>query len=286
MWDRILKYWTEHSETFNHIILDTAKIIVFFIVSRIAIVICTRVVRQFFKIQGKLDDRRRETLVSLFSNIIKYVVYFIFLLTVLPIVGINITGILASAGVAGIAIAFGAQSLIKDFFNGFFIIFEDQYGVGDYVKINNVTGTVHSIGLRMTAIKLWTGEVEMIPNGQITQVTNYSKFNSIAVIEVNVGYGTPEAEAIAIIEKVMNDLKQESADIVGDVEVLGVQSLNDYNYTIRATAECAPNTHWGIERLARQRIRAALQEAGVDLPYQKIIYLHKEKDEQSDRERS
>ncbi|MGV3488125.1 MAG: mechanosensitive ion channel family protein [Tuberibacillus sp.] len=284
MVDYLQHFWTVHSEKIDNTFWDIIKIIVLFIISRLAIIVCTRAIRQFFKIQAKLDDRRRGTLVSLFSNVIKYVVYFIFLLTVLPIMGIDIKGILAGAGVAGIAIAFGAQSLIKDFFNGFFIIFEDQYGVGDYVKINNVSGQVHSIGLRMTAVKVWTGEVEMIPNGLITQVTNYSKFNSVAVIEVNVGYGTPENKAIEIIKNVMNELKRVSEDIVGDVDVPGVQSLNDYNYTIRATAVCAPNTNWGVERLARQKIREALQNAGADLPYQKIVYLHE--DEMPRRDRS
>lgn len=267
-------YWTTHSQEIDHVFWIIVKIIVLFIVSRIAIVIGNRMIRQFFRIKGKMDERRRDTLVSLFSNVLRYVVYFIYLLTVLPLVGIDIKGILAGAGVAGIAIAFGAQSLIKDFFNGFFIIFEDQYGVGDYVKINDVWGQIHSIGLRMTAVKVWTGEVEMIPNGHITQVTNFSKFNSVAVIEVNIGYGTPEKDAIEIIENVMEEIKKSEENVIGDVAVLGVQKLNDSNYTIRATAECAPYTHWSVERLARQKIREALQAAGADLPYQKIVYLH------------
>jgi small-conductance mechanosensitive channel len=284
--DHLQHYWSAHVDDVERALWDLAKIIALLVISRIAIKISNRLIRRFFQLNGKLDERRRETLVSLFTNIVKYAVYFILLLTVLPIFGVNIGGLLAGAGVAGIAVAFGAQSLIKDFFNGFFIIFEDQFGVGDTVKINNVVGQVHSIGLRVTTLKVWTGELEIIPNGQITQVTNYSKFNSMAVIEVNIGYGTPEKEAIAIIENVLAELKKTCEDIVGDVEVLGVQSLNDHNYTIRATAECAPNARFGVERLARQKIREALQEAGVDLPYQKVVYLQEQEGGEPSRENS
>lgn len=267
-------YWMKHTPDFEHYMWVIIKAIILWVVARLSITVLNHIISRFLKLKGKMDDRRRDTLESLFTNIAKYAVYFIYILTVLPFFGINIGALLAGAGVAGIAIAFGAQSLIKDFFNGFFIIFEDQYGIGDYVKINDVTGQVHAIGLRMTAVKVWTGEVETIPNGQITQITNYSKFNSVAVIDVKVGYDTPEEEAIRIIEGVMTSLTDECEEIVGEVQVLGVQALNDYNYTIRATAVCEPYNQWGVERKARQRIRQALQEAGADLPLQKIVYLN------------
>jgi small conductance mechanosensitive channel len=113
-----------------------------------------------------------------------------------------------------------------------------------------------------------------IPNGDITQATNYSKQNSIAVIDINIGHKTPPEEAIPIIEQVMQTLEKEQENIVGNASVVGVQALNDSSYTLRATAECNPCTHWGIVRLAQQQIRAEFMKHGVDLPIQKIVYTH------------
>jgi small conductance mechanosensitive channel len=224
--------------------------------------------------QAKLDVRRRDTLEMLISNIIRYTFYFIFLLTILPVFGIQIGALLAGAGVVGLAIAFAAQSLLKDFLNGFFLLFEDQFGVGDQVDINKVQGKVKSVGLRVTSIQVWTGEVVFIPNGEIKQVTNFSKENSFAVIDIKIGYKTGADTAIDLIKQTMDELKETEADIVGDAPVLGVQELNDSTYTVRAIAECKPNTHWGVQRLAKQRIRALFAEHNIDLPMSKIVYLN------------
>lgn len=252
---------------------DIVKIVVLFIAARVLIGVLLRLQKRLLSLQMRLDERRRETLQSLFSNVTKYTIYFIWLLTVLPLFGIHIEALLAGAGVAGIAIAFGAQSLIKDIFNGFFILFEDQYGIGDYVTINGVTGRVQSIGLRLTCIKIWTGEVEVIPNSLVGQLTNYSKDNSIAVIEVNIGYQADTQKAIAILGQVVRQMKDEFDEIVGDVSVLGIQALNDSTVTLRAIAECAPNEQSGIVREAKLRIHSAFQEAGIDMPYQKVVYV-------------
>ncbi|MCL6453960.1 MAG: mechanosensitive ion channel family protein [Alicyclobacillus sp.] len=275
-WHHIVAYMNRHLGSFETAGWDVVKILVLFAVARLAIRVLSRVGQRLLRLRTRLDERRRGTLGSLFENLVRYTVYFILLLTVLPIFGVHIEALLAGAGVAGLAVAFGAQSLLKDFFNGLFILFEDQYGVGDYVLINGTYGQIRSIGLRITVIKVWTGELVVIPNGQITQVTNYSKENSIAVIDVNVGYLTDAETATAIVQKVMDELKAEQENIVGDVSVLGVQAIQDSNYTIRATAECAPYTHFSIIRLAKQRIHQAFVEQGVDLPMQKVVYMAQE----------
>lgn len=273
LWTHMLDYLQNHDTFAKEIGWDIVKIIILFILIRIGIGVLNRVIERTLKMRTRMDERRKETLQSLFSNIIRYAFYFIFVLTILPIFNIHIAALLAGAGVAGIAIAFAAQSLLKDFFNGFFILFEDQYGVGDYIVINGVWGSVKSVGLRITSLQVWTGEVVMIPNGEIKQVTNYSKENSFAVIDVKIGYNTDAERAIEIIGKVMNELAEEQDTIVGETSVLGVQELNDWNFTVRAIAECAPYTHWGIQRLAKQRLRNTFSKEGIDLPLQKIVYL-------------
>ena len=269
-------FWTEHMPQFEDGLWIIIKIIILFLFARLAVTVLTRVIKKVLRLKAKVNARRRATLESLTLNITTYTIYFIFILTAFPLIGINIGALLAGAGVAGIAIAFGAQSLLKDFFNGFFILFEDQYGVGDFVKINDIWGQIESVGLRVTTIKIWTGEVEIIPNGQIGQVTNFSKDHSIAVIEINVGYDTPPEEAMSLIEIEMEKLKNEDENIIGDVEVLGVQTLNDYNYTLRATAECASYTHWEVQRAAKLRIRKAFDTFNVDKPFHKVVFLNDE----------
>jgi small conductance mechanosensitive channel len=281
MWDSIYRYTSGHWASIEHAGWSLVKIVILILAAKIAIKVLTRITARAIQFHGKMEERRRNTLNSLFGNLVRYTVYFILLLTILPIFGVQIGALLAGAGVVGITIAFGAQTLIKDFFNGFFILFEDQFGVGDYVLINNISGKIHSVGLRLTTIKIWTGEIVFIPNSQITQVTNYSKDNSIAVIDVNIGYSTDVEKAAALLRQVMETLKEEDPNIVGEVSVLGVQALNDSNYTLRATAECLPLAHWSVQRLARQRIRAAFANEGVDLPLQKIVYLHDRQGEKS-----
>jgi moderate conductance mechanosensitive channel len=262
-------FWSfidEHETLLRDVGTGVIKLILLFIVVRIGTGLLIRMTNRILRMQGKLEGNRRETLEMLFANLIRYTFYFIFLLTVLPIFGIHIAGLLAGAGVVGIAIAFAAQSLLKDFFNGFFILFEDQFGVGDQVIINNVSGKVKSVGLRITRLQVWTGQVVTIPNSEIKQVTNYSKENSIAIVDINVGYNIEVEKSIRMIEEIMMELKETEAAIVGDVTVMGVQELNDSTYTIRAIAECSPNTHWGIQRLAKKRLSAVFTEQNIDLP--------------------
>jgi len=273
MWEKMNSY-IDHQIVFTgHIGWDILKIVVMIILARIGVSLVTRIANRAILMNHTLEIRRKNTLRSIISNLIKYTIYFILLVTILPILGIQIGALLAGAGVVGITVAFGAQNLIKDFFNGFFILLEDQFGVGDLVEINHVTGEVHSLGLRVTCIKIWTGETVFIPNSQITQVINYSKNNSMAVIDINIGYNTEIEQASAIIQQVMDTLKKENPETIHQVSVLGVQALNDSNFTIRATAETMPLKHWSIQSLAKQRIHTAFMLKKIDLPIQKMTYI-------------
>lgn len=154
------------------------KIIVVIIIAQIISKVLKSAIRKFFHIKSKspltMTIRREQTLVKLLENVVTYVVGFITFVTVLSIVGIDVKPILAGAGVLGLAIGFGAQNLVKDIITGFFIIFEDQFAVGDKVKINGFEGTVEEIGLRTSKIKGDNDERHIIPNGSIVQVTNMS----------------------------------------------------------------------------------------------------------------
>lgn len=271
-WNNLTSNTTGQFAVLEHIGWILVKIILLWILARISVSVISRLLERFLKTRRNISPNRLETFQALLKNTVKYSVYFILLLTILPMFGVRIGALLAGAGVVGIAIAFGAQNLLRDFFNGAFIILENQFDTGDHVVINGTWGQVRSFTLRLTALQVWTGQVEYIPNGQIRQVTNYSKENSIAVIDINVGYNTAAEQAINVMKEAVNQLQTSHESIVGDVAVIGVQALNDSNYTLRATAECKPYEQFGVERVARQKIRAAFAENNIDLPIEKIAY--------------
>lgn len=260
------------------VIWDVVKIILFFIAAQLAIRIVNKLIERLLSYRRmRIDKRRVNTLNSLFSNVVRYTVYFFLLVEILATFQINIGALLAGAGVVGLAVGFGAQSLIKDILTGLLILFEDQYGVGDVISVNGFMGTVTAIGVRLTRVQSWKGEIEVIPNGQITTVTNYSRTNSLAVVDVGVAYETNVDDAIRVIEQVMQKLKHDSVDIIGDVNVLGVQGLNESDVAIRATAECVSMTHFGVQRLAMRRIKDAFDEHGIVIPFpQRTLWLQKD----------
>lgn len=277
------QFWTLFRSNLDHtlaevIIWDIVKIVIFFILAQILIRIVNKIVARLLNFhRKKLDKRRVDTLDSLFSNVIRYTVYFFLLVEILATFKINIGALLAGAGVVGLAVGFGAQSLIKDILTGLLILFEDQYGVGDVITINGFMGTVTSVGVRITRVQSWTGQVEVIPNGLIGSVTNYSRTNSVAVIDVGVAYETKVVDAIRVVERVMQQLKLENENIVGDVNVLGVQALNESDVAIRATAVCVSMTQYGVQRQAMQKIKEAFDEQGIVIPFpQRTVWVQQD----------
>lgn len=265
-WWESIDYWNLY-KTVEPTVEKIVLILVYYIVARITIRFGVRVLHRFMNSSAiKADARRRATMESLLDNILRYTVYFIFIISALSQIGIHLEALLAGAGIAGVAVGFGAQSLIKDVLTGFFILFEDQYAVGDFVKINGVSGTVQSIGLRLTKLQVWTGEVEIVPNGQIQQVTNYSKVNSLAVIDVSVSHNNNIRHVIEVTEDALKGLEEENENVVAPAQVLGVQQIREFDIVIRSTVECLPVTQAGITRLSQRRIKEAYERAGVELP--------------------
>jgi small-conductance mechanosensitive channel len=223
----------------------------------------------------KLDKRRTRTIGKLIGNIITYVVNFIMILMLLVQLGINMGPILASAGVVGLAIGFGAQSLVKDVITGFFIIFEDQFAVGDAIQINNFKGNVEEIGLRVTKIRSGNGELYIIPNGTISQVTNFSVYNSVANIDVSISHEENVDKAVQILRDVVKDRVGVIDNLVKEPTVLGVQKLGPTEIVLRITAECRPNAQGEVTRILNAEIKKAFDANGIEIPYPRIVQLHK-----------
>jgi small-conductance mechanosensitive channel len=221
----------------------------------------------------RLQERRMLTVGKLLKNVASYVVHFIAILLVLSEFGINLGPLLAGAGVVGLAIGFGAQSLVKDIITGFFIILEDQFAVGDVIQTGNFKGTVEMIGLRATRLQSWTGEVYIIPNGSINEVTNFSLHNSLAIVDISVAYEEDMDRAAQVIRETVAKLDDDN--LVKQPEVLGVQSLGPSEITLRVVAECLPNSQAIISRKLNAEIKRALDVEGIEIPYPKMVTYQK-----------
>lgn len=251
------------------------KVIFIILLSIIVVKIGKSVIRRAFKVRlkGALrhTERRETTLVKLLQNTLSYVVYFAAILAILSAFTINVTGILAGAGVLGLAVGFGAQSLVKDIISGFFIIFEDQFSVGDYVQIGLTVGTVEEIGLRTTKISAYGGEVHIIPNGNISEVVNYSINNSLAIVDIRLGYETDIAKTEKLLEEYLANLSVGYEALISQPIIVGVQDLGASEIIMRITAETQPVMQYEIARKLRKDLKIFLDQNGIEIPYPKMV---------------
>ena len=229
------------------------------------------------RLPGTWDERRVNTLRGLARSLLKYSLYFIGGVMLLDELGVPTTSILAGAGILGLAVGFGAQNLVRDVITGFFILFEDQFAVGDYVTVSGVTGTVNEMGLRVTRVQSWTGEMHIIPNGKIEQVTNYSRGGMGVLLEVNVAYEVDLDQAIDVINIDCHDMAQEKADqVVEEPQVLGVTELSSSGATIQIFGKVNPMEQWGFARELRKRIKEAFDREGIEIPYPHRVLLYRQ----------
>lgn len=244
------------------------KIILIYIVAKVCIKIADKTISHMIAARDKsplkFDRRRTNTIGSLIHNLIAYTVNLICIMLILGQVGLNLGPLLAGAGVLGLAIGFGAQSLVKDVITGFFIIFEDQFGVGDVIQIDSFKGTVEEIGIRVTRIKSWTGEVHIIPNGNIKQVTNFSTYNSLAVVDVTIPHHLNIDDATQILKDTVKHVQDLTEDIVKEPEVLGVQVVGTTDLKIRIIAECKPTRQFNVTRLLNIEIKKRLDSVQIE----------------------
>lgn len=210
--------------------------------------------------------QRTKTLGSLLRSVSGVLITIITVLTVLSVLGIPLAPLLASAGVGGIALAFGAQSLVKDYLSGIFLIVEDQFGVGDILTVGTITGTVEEVTLRVTRLRDMSGMVWYVRNGEITQVGNLSQGHSTGFADFPVAYDTDTDNALRVLQGVADAIDAEPAfqDVLLEPpSVLGVDSLIGGGMVLRVAAKTAPNKQYAVVRALRDRGQAALSKAGV-----------------------
>ncbi|MFC7487976.1 mechanosensitive ion channel family protein [Knoellia sp. CPCC 206453] len=214
-------------------------------------------------------QQRTATLGSLLRSSVTFVVGLVAMLTVMALVGIPLGPLLASAGVGGVALGFGAQSLVKDFLSGVFMILEDQYGVGDVIDTGEAIGTVEEVSLRVTRLRDANGVTWYIRNGEIVRIGNLSQHRATAIIDVPVSYDEDVAHVTAVIREAVAAMAGDEAwdgRLLDTPTVAGIESIVGQTMTLRVLAETSPGDKVDIQRELRQRIKSALDVAGVKAP--------------------
>ena len=197
----------------------------------------------------------------LLQSIAKYVLYFGSGVAMWKALGGDPTTLMAGAGIVGLAVGLGAQSLVTDVVSGFFILFENQYLVGDYVQIGNATGVVEAVGIRVTEVRDGKGKVHLIPNGQIKGVVNYSKGYINAVVDVKVPSGSDLEATFRRMAEAGRRLKEQHAEVLADTEIQGVVELGTSEMTVRAVTRVQPGTHEAMENAYRHLLKLVFDEA-------------------------
>jgi small conductance mechanosensitive channel len=214
--------------------------------------------------------QRAKTIGSVFKSIASAIVFGLAFMMILAELGVDLAPVLASAGILGVAIGFGAQNLVKDFLSGVFMMLEDQYGVGDVVDVGEATGTVEAVGLRITTMRDGNGTVWYVRNGEILRVGNSSQGFAVAVVDVPIGYGADVGQVTTILATVATDAtgtEPLSADVLEPPEVLGIERVSAAEgITMRLTVKVRPGRQWAVQRSLRARIMAAFEDAGIQGP--------------------
>ncbi len=255
--------------------LSAMRIVLIVVVAWIAMIVLDRMVgllRSHLgkRLEGVEGVRRAETLSRVIRYLIGVIVGAVAVMLVLGEVGVSLAPILGAAGVVGLAVGFGAQSLVKDYFTGFFVLFEDQIRTGDVVKIADHSGLVEDITLRHVRLRDYDGNVHYVPNNLITTVTNMSRVFAQAVIDIGVAYRENVDDVFAVMREVGAQLRSDAVfgpKILADLEIAGVERLDDSAVVLRCRFKVTALEQWTIKREYMRRLKAAFDERGIEIPF-------------------
>lgn len=256
--------WVTDTAMWADVLYAGLRLLIIFLLTRVAIkVVCNLIDRSLErKTGGRLlsNTRRFTTVGELLKNVVTVICNFVMIMLILSEFNFDLGPFIAGAGVLGLAVGFGAQSLVKDVITGFFIIFEDQFAVGDVIQTGTYKGTVELIGLRTTRLLSTTGEVFILPNGSITSVTNYSLANALAVVDVPVKMERNLEDTLKLIGEALKGIEERNSNVVAYPNVLGIQSMSTSEYVVRIAASCLPNAREEAERQIQNDIKHALEK--------------------------
>jgi len=265
----LLHEWRDDTMTFlRH---DAPKLVLIVLVSFLLVRILRLITGKATELQARklpsgISAQKIRTLAGVITSIGVFGILFVATLEVLSLLGLNLGPLLASAGIAGLAIGFGAQTLVHDFINGFFILLENQYDLGDVVKIAGVRGTVEEMSLRRTVLRDDDGTLHTVPNSQITIVSNATRDWSQLALRVIVAYGEPSDKIVALLKQTGEDVRHDAAfadDIVGDIQVPGLDRVGNGEAEYLMLVKTRPNKQYPISRELRRRIKESFQKNNV-----------------------
>ena len=268
-WDRVTDWLVTHG---LRILLILVVALVVDLILRYAVprVIRPAVCRQMADKPEEEIEQRIRTLVAVLRSSGRVIVVIWALFTILPELGVNVTPILASVGIAGVALGFGAQSLVKDVISGLFILLENQYSKGDVVTVAGTTGLVEEVGLRRTVLRDLDGIVHHVPNGEISVASNLTQEWSRVNMNISVAYGEDLDRAIAVINRVGKELAEDSdwaSIILKAPRVLRVDNLGDSGIELKVLGDTKPIRQWDVMGELRKRIKKAFDQEGIEIPW-------------------
>lgn len=280
-WESLKNFFENLGKDADVIIVSIVKIAGVLVLAKFTIILIRHIIKKVLAKGRKKKPfsqaaRKAETIESVSASIARYVVYFFAVATILGIIGLGTTvnSLLATAGIGGVAIAFGAQSLVKDVVSGMFMLFEGQYSVGEYIEIDGEKGTVEAITIRTTSIRRFTGEVMTMPNGNISKITNYSRADLLAVVDMPLSYEADIEKASLIMRSVGLEYMEKHDNILEEPHVLGIIELSGSGLVLRMIVRVKPLTHWETERDLRRLIKMEFEAQGVETGVsQKVKYI-------------
>ncbi len=260
--------------------MDTGiRVIAIVVVAVIVFIICRMIIPSIMKrmvthrMEGEDESeiqKRTDTLSSILVKIVGIIILIIAVLTILPEFGVNIATLIAGIGVGGLAIAFAAQNLVRDYISGFFVILEDQYRVGDVVSIAGIAGVVEEIGLRRTLLRDLDAFVHSVPNGKVDVSTNMTKKYSRVNLNVSVGYGENLKRVIDTINRICQEIAEDPQwkdDFISAPSVLRVDKLGDSGIDIKITGDTKPSKQWALMGELRLRLKNTFDNEGIEIPW-------------------
>jgi len=216
-------------------------------------------------------QRRKQTMTKVMSSIVRYLVGIFAFLIVLSIWGVNVLPALAGLGILGLVVGLGAQKFINDLISGFFIVFEHHFDVGDIIEVQGFKGAVIDIGLKTTKIKNWKGEIKILSNGEISNLINYSRDLSTAVVDFGIAYKEDIQKTIDLLNLELPKIKSVFKEIIEGPTVVGVTELSSSSVTLRVTAKTFNEQHYAVERELRKVIKGILDEHQIEIPFPQIV---------------
>ena len=253
----------------SRLLMAAAVLIVGLLLLKIGKTIIAAIARKSGR-KSPIAAKRSQTFRSVISSIFSYIMFFILATIILRLFGVDVTSLLAAAGVVGIAVAFGAQTLVKDLLSGLFIWGERSIAVGDLVSINGLDGTVEAITIRTTSIRNYNGNVYTIPNGDIRTVTNMSRDFKRAIVNVPCPYEENQERLVAMVKEEMEVAAREVDGLNTVPDVMSIVAFDKNSVRLQVAVVCPIGEHWRIEREIRSRIKARFDRESVVMPHYSI----------------